>query len=114
MASHFSRRDADGQFEPGCGPSTEHRVRSQANLISRRTCAAALAMLGLSIAAPAQSSPQTGGAPHFSLAFDWGAVIESDTGRYNGAPLFLGLTASYWTTDWFLLDASANYLLSSK
>ncbi len=87
-------------------------------------------MLGLSIAAPAQSrgrndgsqdseygkggSQQIGGAPHFSLAFDWGAVIESDTRRYNGAPLFLGLTASYWTTDWFLLDASANYLLSSK
>jgi len=87
-------------------------------------------MLGFSIAAPAQSrgrsdvqkdseygkggSLQIGGAQQFSLAFDWGVVIESDGQRYNGAPLFLGLTASYWTTDWFLLDASANYLLSSK
>jgi len=87
-------------------------------------------MLGLSVTAPAQArerseglqgseygkggSERIGVAQQFSLAFDWGVAIESDGQRYNGAPLFLGLTASYWTTDWFLLDASANYLLSSK
>jgi hypothetical protein len=92
--------------------------------------AAALAMLVCSTAAQAQSRGRTddpegseygkggyrriGGAQQFSLAFDWGAAIESDSRRYDGTPLFFGLTASYWTTDWFLLDASANYLLSSK
>ncbi len=92
--------------------------------------AAAAAVLGFSAASLAQSRGRTddpegseygkggyqriGGAQQFSLAFDWGAAVESDTRRYGGAPLFFGLTASYWMTDWFLLDASANYLLSSK
>lgn len=91
---------------------------------------AALAVLSVGAAANAQSRGRTdgpegseygkggyqrlGGAQQFSIAFDWGAAIESDTRRYDGTPLFFGLTASYWMTDWFLLDASGNYLLSSK
>jgi hypothetical protein len=53
------------------------------------------------------------GAEQFSLAIDWGAAIESDSG-YNGSPMLFGLTASYWGADWFLIDVSSNYLLSSK
>lgn len=49
----------------------------------------------------------------FSLALDWGAAIEHDSG-YNGTPLFVGGTVSYWSTDWFALDLSSAYLLSSK
>jgi hypothetical protein len=51
------------------------------------------------------------GGEQFSLAFDWGASIEADNSK---TPLFVGLTASYWSTDWFLLDFSSAYLLSSK
>ena len=91
--------------------------------------ALALAVLGLSTPVFAQSRGRTdgpegseygkggynrlGGAQQFSLALDWGAAIESDN-TYTGSPLFFGLTGSYWITDYFLLDASANYLLSSK
>jgi hypothetical protein len=89
--------------------------------------ALALAVLGLSTPVFAQSRGRTDGPEgseygkggynrlggNFSLAIDWGAAIESDN-TYTGSPLFVGLTASYWATDYFLLDASANYLLSSK
>lgn len=53
------------------------------------------------------------GGQQFSLTFDWGASIEADS-KYNNAPLFVGITASYWSTDWFLLDVSPAYLISSK
>lgn len=56
------------------------------------------------------SSPSSN---RFSLALDWGAAIEHDSG-YNGTPLFVGGTVSYWSTDWFALDVSSAYLLSSK
>jgi hypothetical protein len=53
------------------------------------------------------------GGEQFSLAFEWGASIEADS-KYSNAPLFVGITASYWNTDWFLLDVSSEYLISSK
>ncbi len=53
------------------------------------------------------------GGEEFSLAVEWGAAIESDSG-YSGTPMFVGGTMSYWGTEWFLIDLSGNYLFSSK
>ncbi|MBI3181019.1 MAG: hypothetical protein HYZ28_02620 [Myxococcales bacterium] len=55
------------------------------------------------------------GGGRYSVAFNWGASLQDRdplTGM-EGPPLFVGATASYWTDDWFVLDASAAYLLNS-
>ncbi len=47
----------------------------------------------------------------FSLALDWGASI-STASPLSGAsrvPIYLGGTASFWLTDWFLLDGHGAY-----
>jgi hypothetical protein len=50
------------------------------------------------------------GGGQFSLEFNWGASVQS----FNaGPPLFVGLTASYWADDWFLLDVSGAYLFNN-
>jgi hypothetical protein len=60
---------------------------------------------------------RAGGGTRFSLELNWGAAIEgSSTEGFStgGAPLFVGGTASYWSTDWFLIDLSGAYIFPSK
>jgi hypothetical protein len=52
----------------------------------------------------------------FSLQLDWGASLKDYRplgGAPVGPPLFVGLTASLWADEWFVLDASAAYLADS-
>jgi hypothetical protein len=46
----------------------------------------------------------------FSLQLDWGASLG---GTPVGPPLFIGLTASLWADEWFVLDAQGAYLADS-
>jgi hypothetical protein len=50
----------------------------------------------------------------FSLEFNWGAAVNQEApprDAPDGPPLFLGVTASFWADDWFLLDFSSSYVL---
>ncbi len=55
------------------------------------------------------------GSSRFSLRVDWGAAIPIGTApplsgsSVNGAPLYLGGTATLWLFDWFLLDAQGSH-----
>jgi hypothetical protein len=57
-----------------------------------------------------------GSGTRFSLEANWGAAIESNGEGFptDGTPLFVGGTASYWNTDWFLIDLSGAYIFTSK
>jgi hypothetical protein len=60
------------------------------------------------------SSP--GGARDFSLSLQFGGALQSDQsdgGRY-GAPLFGGITATFWPSDWVLFDLSGAYVASGR
>lgn len=57
-----------------------------------------------------------GGGP-VSLEVNWGASLQDKStlrGVSQGSPLFVGVTASYWAYDWFLVDANADYLFDSQ
>jgi hypothetical protein len=49
----------------------------------------------------------------FSLALDWGASFNTAPLSGNAAPLYLGGTVSFWSTDWFLLDAHGSYAFNT-
>jgi hypothetical protein len=60
------------------------------------------------------SSP--GGSRDFSLALSFGGAIQSDQsdgGKY-GAPLFGGITATFWPSDWVVFDLSGAYVASGR
>lgn len=60
------------------------------------------------------SSPS--GTRNFSLGLSFGGALQSDQsdgGRY-GAPLFGGVTASFWPSDWVVFDLSGAYVASGK
>ena len=49
----------------------------------------------------------------FSLELNWGAAVPAESWRWGqGAPLFVGLTASVWGDDWYQLDFSGAYVLN--
>ncbi|MBX7098366.1 MAG: hypothetical protein K1X89_11685 [Myxococcaceae bacterium] len=50
----------------------------------------------------------------FSLAFDFGGAINNTPLGGSGAPLYMGGTASYWMTDWFLMDLHGSYAFNSQ
>ncbi len=53
----------------------------------------------------------------FSLELNWGAAVEGSSNegfKTDGAPIFIGGTATYWAWDWFLLDVSGAYIVQSK
>jgi hypothetical protein len=56
------------------------------------------------------------GSRRFSATFHWGASFQesSPLSGTPGAPIFVGLSGSWWSTDWFVLDATFNYLLNSS
>ncbi len=56
-----------------------------------------------------------GGGRNFSLELAWGASFQDQAplGGTLGVPLFAGLTASFWASDWFLLDLSTAYLANN-
>lgn len=56
------------------------------------------------------------GAGPFSIEGSWGASFtDGYTGsRRRGAPLFAGLTASYWADNWLLIDVSGFYLFDAE
>jgi len=89
----------------------------------------ALLLLALPLAASAQPRGRTDGPEgseygtggysrssegHFSLEANWGASLIDDqyTRDFDGAPLFVGLTASYWGDDWYQMDLSGAYLFN--
>ncbi len=53
------------------------------------------------------------GGGNYSLGLDWGYAGGAAPAS-PGAPLFVGLTGSYWADDWFLIDVSASYLFYQK
>lgn len=59
---------------------------------------------------------QSAGSGPLSLEFNWGASlpVSGPLSGVSGVPLFVGLTASYWASDWFVIDASGAYNLSNK
>src|SRR6476619_921154 len=51
----------------------------------------------------------------FSLALNWGASVqESQPLTPTQAPLFVGITASWWSDQIWLLDLSAQYLFNNQ
>jgi len=50
----------------------------------------------------------------FSLAVDGGANIALRKSSAEGAPLYLGGTASYWITDWATLGVHVNYAFNTE
>jgi hypothetical protein len=60
------------------------------------------------------SSPS--GSTDFSLSLAFGGAIQSDQsdgGKY-GAPLFAGLTGTFWPSDWVVFDVSGAYVASGR
>ncbi|GAC1339530.1 MAG: hypothetical protein NVSMB23_08660 [Myxococcales bacterium] len=56
------------------------------------------------------------GSRDFSLSLSFGGAVQSDQsdgGRY-GAPLFAGVTASFWPSDWVVFDLSGAYVASGR
>lgn len=51
-----------------------------------------------------------GGSGPFSLSLSWGAGLPAD----RGAPLFVGLTGTFWLDEMFVLDVSPSYLVNSN
>ena len=60
------------------------------------------------------SSP--GGARDFSLSLQFGGALQSDQsdGARYGAPLFGGITATFWPSDWVVFDLSGAYVASGR
>lgn len=53
------------------------------------------------------------GGQRLSLELDWGAAVHQEAPPLDapdGPPLFVGVTASFWADDWFLLDFSGAYI----
>lgn len=51
---------------------------------------------------------------HFSLQLNWGASVqESQPLRPGNAPLFVGVTGSWWADQILMLDLSAQYLFNN-
>jgi hypothetical protein len=56
------------------------------------------------------------GSHDFSVNFSFGGAIQSDQsdgGKY-GAPLFAGVTATFWPSDWVVFDLSGTYVASGR
>jgi hypothetical protein len=52
----------------------------------------------------------------FSLALNWGAGLPGANGPLDGvsgAPLTVGLVATFWVDDWFVLDVAPSHLFNS-
>lgn len=59
---------------------------------------------------------RSSGSRAFSLQLDWGASLQERGalgGVDTGAPLFGGVTASFWGDEWFLIEASGAYLVNN-
>ncbi|MHB8872631.1 MAG: hypothetical protein ACYC8T_02995 [Myxococcaceae bacterium] len=93
--------------------------------------AACLVLLAAPGPAPAQERGRTDGSEgsevgkggyqrppggRLSLGLEWGASFKESMplgGVALGPPLFVGLTASMWTDDWFAMDGFVGYLADS-